>query len=297
MGAAQPALPQRAGAANPASPALSARQGESGRKPRHHRTRLLLLPLLLPACATTLPPAEPPLPYPPAAAERLLRLALAEWREWGAITREAYTPSPSGSPESDPRHFPRLLAYWRAVPVDHGAIPDNRRRYAAALAGGESTGLWATPFWSAAFISWLFRTAGIDAREFPPSATHALYLDALIEDARRFPATAPFLPRDPAEAAPRPGDLLCLDRSAAPLTHWSQRLAETGTIRAMHCDLVVATTPDAVEAIGGNVADAVALTRFPAGADGRLLPPPPGHRPMLVIMQSRLGRLPPWSNP
>ncbi|MFL5333718.1 MAG: hypothetical protein ACJ8H8_11185, partial [Geminicoccaceae bacterium] len=36
---------------------------------------------------------------------------------------------------SDPANFPRVLAYWRAVPEDEGAIARNRRLYAEALAG------------------------------------------------------------------------------------------------------------------------------------------------------------------
>uniref|UniRef100_UPI001F2CAE17 DUF2272 domain-containing protein n=1 Tax=Falsiroseomonas oryziterrae TaxID=2911368 RepID=UPI001F2CAE17 len=246
-------------------------------------------------------PIAPPLSYPPAAAERVLRIALAEWRDWGGIVREANAAWADAdwdeaSPERDPANFPRVLAYWRAVPVDHGAIADNRRRYAAALAGqAEGAALWAEPLWSAAFISWVFGAAGVDAREFPPSATHAFYLDGLIADARAFPDRAPFLPRAPAEHAPRPGDLVCLDRSRAPLRHWTERLAETGVPRPMHCDIVVRSGSGVVEAVGGNVGDAVAITRFPADASGRLRPAPPGRMPIVVVMESRLGRLPPWS--
>jgi len=234
---------------------------------------------------------QPPLSYPPAAAERVLRIALAEWRDWGARVQEATAPLPAEQPEADPAQFPRVLAYWRAVPEDHGAIATNRRRYAARVPG-----LWTDTAWSAAFISWVFGSAGVDAPEFPPSATHALYLDGLLAQAQRYPAAAPFRPHAPADRAPAPGDLLCRDRSAVPLRHWTERLAETGRIRAMHCDIVVGTVPGRVEAIGGNVADAVTLTRFPAGADGRLLPLPRGHAPFVLIMESRLGRLPPWSD-
>ncbi|HEV7266195.1 MAG TPA: DUF2272 domain-containing protein [Falsiroseomonas sp.] len=262
--------------------------------------RRLLLLATLAACAA---PPEPPLPYPPAAAERVIRLALAEWRDWGGVVQEAFAPTPSpapfGSPETEPANFPRVLAYWQAVPQEDAAIRANRRRYAIALAGRAAAGpaLWAEPAWSAAFISWVFRSAGVDAAEFPPSATHALYLDGLIAAARRFPATAPFLPRAPEERAPHPGDLVCRDRSAAPLRHWRERLAEGGSIRPMHCDIVVATPAGAVEAVGGNVGDAVTLTRFPAAPDGRLLPAPPGHAPIVLVVESRLGRLPPWSSP
>jgi hypothetical protein len=136
----------------------------------------------------------------------------------------------------------------------------------------------------------------VDAPEFPPDATHALYLDGLIATARRYPDAAPFLPHAPEERAPEPGDLVCRDRSPRPLSHWTDRLAETGSIRAMHCDIVVGTGADVVEAVGGNVGDAVTLTRFPATPDGRLLPAPSGYAPIILVMESRLGRLPPWNS-
>ncbi len=244
------------------------------------------------------PAEDPPLSYPPAAAERVLRVALAEWRDWGGLVREAWSAGAAAAPEADPANFPRVVAYWRAVEQDHGAIPDNRRRYRAALAGQRSPGpaLFAEPAWSAAFVSWVFRTAGVDGREFPPSATHALYLDALLADAARFPTLAPFRPHAPQDRPPSPGDLVCLDRGRPPLPHWTARLAEAGTIRPMHCDIVVSTAPGWVDAVGGNVLDAVAITRFPAGPDGRLLAALPGRPPILLVMESRLGRLPPWGD-
>jgi hypothetical protein len=260
------------------------------------RAAAILLGLALAGCAIAPPAPEPPLPYPPAAAERVIRLALAEWRDWGGPVREAWSPQPPASPEAEAANFPRVLAYWRAVEDDEGAIRDNRPRYRAVLAGADAAvGLWAEPAWSAAFISWVFRAAGVDAREFLPNATHSLYLDGLIADSRAFPATAPFLPHAPAEHAPAPGDLVCFDRSRAPLAHWTGRLAETGVPRPMHCDIVVEVSSGWVDAVGGNVSDTVALTRYPAGPDGRLLPSPPGRPPILLVMESRLGRLPPWS--
>jgi hypothetical protein len=255
-----------------------------------------LLPLLfLAGCAVAPEPPEPPLSYPPAAAERVLRIALAEWRDWGSRIAEATEPASPAQPESDPAQFPRVLAYWQAVPVDHGAIANNRRRYVEQLAGGRpDPALWAEPAWSAAFISWVFRSAGVDSPEFRPSATHALYLDGLLAQAQHFPAGAPFRPHAPEQRVPAPGDLICRDRSAAPLRHWTDRLAETGRIRPMHCDIVVGAIPGRVEAIGGNVGDAVTLSRFPATVEGYLLPLP--RAPFFVIMESRLGRLPPWSD-
>jgi len=259
--------------------------------------RLLPLLALLAACAAP-PPApalQPPLPYPQAARDRLHRLALAEWREWGCQqSGEAGAPlagdctATTPARESDPAGFPRILAYWRAAPDAEGAIPRNRALYARALQG-EPTPLWADPFWSAAFISWLLAAAGVDAVEFAPSASHARYLDHLDAVAAAYPATAPFVPRSPAAYAPQPGDLACRDRSRRPLADWAERAAERGQFRPMHCDLVVAAGPGIVEAIGGNVSDAVTLARWPADASGRLAVP------MLVIMENRLGRIAPWA--
>lgn len=256
--------------------------------------RALPLLLLLGGCAVAAP-AVPPLPYPPSAAERVLRLATAEWRDWGSLVQPADAPPPAASPEGEASNFPRVLAYWRAVPDDGDAIAVNRRRYVAALESGGAA-LWAEPAWSAAFVAWVFRSAGVDAPEFPPSAAHAFYLDGLIASARDWPDRAPFLPYAPTDLAPRPGDLICRDRSAAPLRVWTERLAETGVFRPMHCDIVVGADAGGVRAIGGNVGDAVTMVVFPADARGNLLPAPPGHAPIVLIMRSRLGRLPPWGN-
>ena len=46
---------------------------------------VLLLLALLAACAAPVPPPEPPLSYPPSARERMLRIVLAEWEEWGRV--------------------------------------------------------------------------------------------------------------------------------------------------------------------------------------------------------------------
>jgi len=258
---------------------------------------ILSLLTLLAACAAPALP-EPPLSYPPSARERMLRIAVAEWEDWGRVELDPWQRPPSTRAESNPANFPRVLAYWRAVPEDEGAVARNRPLYVAALAGaagGEA--LWQEPYWSAAFISYVMRAAGVDAREFPPSAAHSTYVDAMIRDAERFPATAPFIPHSPREYAPQPGDLLCADRSRTPITDWRQRAADDGRFRPMHCDIVVTVRPGRVEAIGGNVLDAVTRTRFPADAYGYLLPPPPGAPVWFAVFENRLGRLPPWEPP
>ena len=248
--------------------------------------RRALLAVLLLAPAACAP--EPPLSYPPSARERMLRITVAEWRDWGSVVLDPGAPPPSTAAESRPENFPRVLAYWRAVPDDEGAIARNRARYREA-----SPALWSEPAWSAAFISYVLRAAGVDAREFPPSAAHGSYVDALVADAQRFPSTAPFIPHEPHAYAPREGDLVCADRSAAPITSWRDRAADGGRFRPMHCDIVVRVRPGAIEAIGGNVREAVTLARFPTDPSGALVPRPTGQATWFVVFENRLGRLPP----
>ncbi len=295
---ARPAsLPTPAGARQPGNrPATPA----GAPRARARWRWLLALAALLPvaACAAPPRPPEPPLPYPPAARERMLRIAIQEWRDWGALVVEAGAPRapPASQPETRPENFPRVLAYWRALDDDEGAVARNRPLYRAALAGrSEGATLWQEPFWSAAFVSYVMRAAGVDRAEFPPAAAHAAYVDALVGNALRFPAAAPFLPHGPAERAPRPGDLICADRGGRPpLRHWRERLADGGRYRPMHCDIVVGAAPGVVEAIGGNVRDAVTLTRFPADASGYLLPQAQGTPVWFAVFENRLGCLPPW---
>lgn len=278
----------------------------SGAKPRARgvplargraaRAASALLPLAAAAaCAVAPPLPEPPLPYPPAARERMLRIAVAEWQEWGRRERAPGAPPARAQPETDPANFPRVLAYWRAVEDDRGAVSRNRAAYAAALSGRPEGGeLWREPAWSGAFVSFVLRGAGVDRREFPPDPAHSAYVDALVRDAERFPALAPFVPREPETYAPRPGDILCADRGPAPIAHWRQRAADRGRFRPMHCDIVVEAGAGAVLAVGGNVGDAVSRTRFPADARGYLLPRPPGAPVPFAVFENRLGRLPPW---
>lgn len=263
--------------------------------------RALPLLVVLMGCAAAPQVAQipPPLSYPPIARERMLRLATAEWRDWGCVTAglpgPAFTPCEpmaGAAPESAPQNFPRILAYWRSVPQSADAIRANRAIYASALRGEGGGNLWAEPFWSAAFISWVIGAAGVDAPEFAPDASHSRYLDHLDTLAEAHPTLAPFLPRDPAVYAPQPGDIVCRDRSRRALASWAERTAERGQFRPMHCDIVITAAPGVVEAVGGNVSDTVALARWATDGEGRLLPDP---RPFLVIMENRLGRTPPWN--
>lgn len=254
--------------------------------------------MLLAVAGCAAPPVvrEAPVAYPPSVRDRILRIAEAEWREWGGLIAGPGLPRLPPGAEGSIEAFPRVLAYWRAVPdaEAEAAVARNRALWSAQLAGQPGRGVWSDPAWSAAFVSYVMRTAGVDQREFHASAAHAFYLDAILRDAAEFPDRAPFIPHDPAARAPAPGDLICADRSSRPLASWRERLPEAGEFRPMHCDIVVRVSPGMAEAVGGNVADAVTVTRYATDPAGRLLPRPPGGAVIFALIENRLGRLPPF---
>ncbi|MES2187035.1 MAG: DUF2272 domain-containing protein [Pseudomonadota bacterium] len=144
--------------------------------------------------------------------------------------------------------------------------------------------------WSAAFVSYLVRTAGFEAQEFTFSDAHADYVSAAYAANRseqlRPAAAVPYAWRacDIARTPPRPGDLICHTRgNAAPADTFDkldQLLAERrasmgrGPV-AMHCDVVVAVDRGAakMDSIGGNVMQSVTRRRLNLNA---------GRRPVLA---------------
>jgi hypothetical protein len=239
----------------------------------------------------------------------LARVALTEWEAWGRIVVVGWPEAAPADIAATPERFARLVDYWTAVPGSAGVVRQllsQRAAIVAALAEQNSTeargrdgavgavpaaapasediSLYAYPAWSAAFISAMARRAGIPESDLPSAARHARYIDAVLVRATADPEGARLRPYAPEEWAPRSGDLLCADRSAVPLEHWSMRLAEVGRPRPMHCDVVVRNGPGVVETVGGNVQNLVVLRRLPADANGRVLPAPPGQPPFVLIL-------------
>jgi hypothetical protein len=239
----------------------------------------------------------------------LARAALAEWEAWGSIVVVGWPEVRPAETAATPERFARLVEYWTVVPGGAGIarqLLNERSAIVAALAEQSSTeapngdgpvsavpvampalediSLYAYPAWSAAFISAMARRAGIPESDLPSAARHASYIDAVLARAITDPKGAHFLPYAPEEWAPRPGDLLCADRSAVPLAYWSMRLMEIARPRPMHCDVVVRNGPGVVEIVGGNVQSLVVLRRVPADANGRVLPAPPGQPPFVLVL-------------
>ena len=233
-----------------------------------------LCALVLAGCATRAPERPPPLTalpdvgpnfLVPAAHERMVYLARQEWSLFGSpVVVRNHTDAPTlafppGTPATHEVQGPmlsRVMMYWYAVSR-------------APIVGTQGE---LRP-WSAAFISWLARGAGFTHDEFPDTLLHWDYIE-------RFLATrdGAFVARDPARYAPRVGDLVCNSRGIA---------QSFGSLRrgAYHCDLVVGASADAVDAIGGNVGDVVAMSRLEVDANGLLRPL--ADRPWAAVLERR----------
>lgn len=211
----------------------------------------------------------PPVPKP-AVRQAMIRLAEREWSYFGQ-QRVVYTKSNESIPhvgyweDDDGSRSSRVNLYWRAVGK-------------AGLAGYDCQEPW-----SAAFTSWVMRTAGVPESQFPGSPAHWIYLSRLIEW-----SDGPgrwFVPRAINAYRPRPGDLICASKdlaraSAGQLQPWALNNAR------MHCDLVVKSEGRSLEAIGGNVRNSVSRSILELDGQGHLQPVP--NRPWVLVMENRL---------
>jgi len=257
----------------------------------------LLAVLVLAGCAAPRPPPRPPLtPSPtvvpafpvPSARERMVFLARQEWALFGSplarsgnggnggngganganggsVSRLEFPDPTRRSHELQGPMLTRVMMYWYAVS-------------AAPIVG---TAGELRP-WSAAFMSWIARAAGYAPAQFPATVLHWDYIE-------RFLSPGPddrFATRDPLQYAPRVGDLVCNARGGTAST-----MPPADGLRGLrrgpyHCELVVGGDGTALETIGGNVGDAVALSRVPVDALGRLLPQP--GKPWAAVIEHRL---------
>ena len=218
------------------------------------------LPPLPPCPASTWTPEAPP----PTASARvsMVLLAVGEWARFGrqTIVYASDAPKKVEQPGIKERDAPRRINdYW------------------AAVGHPERSGLDDVP-WSAAFVSWDIASAGVPRDLFCPDQRHTIYVERLVERARR-PGAA-FVPHRPDAWAPRVGDLVCASRDGSGTT------LDNLNRGAGHCDIVVEVGPGWAAAIGGNVDDSVTRSVFPLDARGVLSPI--SGRPVFTVIENRL---------
>lgn len=208
-----------------------------------------------------------------------------------------------------PAPWQRVLGYWRAVNPDgglpsqvrFGALrPADRRLLhqaldqatAARLQGlgvGPDQGLSSSELqatraavdrvavidtpWSAAFVSWLARQAGLADDEFVFSEAHVDYAGAAwqagADEATGRPTRSALRACDVSTTSPRIGDLVCQARGTGAGLDSFDKIGEVladretgGAPLPMHCDVVVAVDDTGFDTIGGNVLQSVTRRRL-----------------------------------
>lgn len=140
--------------------------------------------------------------------------------------------------------------------------------------------------WSAAFISWIMRQAGLDSWQFPPADAHWHYVRHFVS--RAGSPDAAFASHRVAEYSPQAGDLICATRgSHGFIPVYQDPGAVLGDHTKLHCDLVMERQGNTLAAIGGNVRNSVSKTWYPLDAQGHLKPTE--RRPWFVVLENRMG--------
>jgi hypothetical protein len=178
--------------------------------------------------------------------ERMCEIARQEWKYFGeqSIGIDGKI-SKSGHRESEDVYSDRVGLYWKnGVHLTF-------------------TGKDTDEAWSAAFISYVMREAGL-AQRFRFSEWHAHYINQAIEGREQGDDNCAFWGYRLSEMAPRVGDLVAYTRQDG------VTFDERPEVYKSHCDLVVAVRPGEIDVIGGNVQDSVTLKTLRTDSQGRL---------------------------
>jgi hypothetical protein len=251
-----------------------------------------VLGLLLEACAPERPPAEEPSVEPQreqfiarsghsppfarfsySVFSRADAVAIAQ-QEWRLFGQRVYDDPPDlvADPSSSD-DAARLPGFWERI-GEYWWLGQDADRPQSAWTGTHDEG--GQEFadgrddyyaWSAAFISYVMRTAGAGAR-FAYAPAHYVYIDIAKEMKLGRASGWAMIAERVDEYAPVPGDLICFSRTRRPLTYDKLPARHFPA----HCDMVVARDAGQLAVIGGNVVHSVTMKHVPI-ADGRLAEP------------------------
>ena len=209
-------------------------------------------------------------PYQAFSRAEAVAIAEQEWRLFGERVDDdppppgGFDPAPGDDPARVPGHWERIGEYWWL-----GQDVDRRELAWTGMHDEYGNEIDASRddyyAWSAAFISYVMRTAGAGAR-FPYSPSHYVYIN-IAKEMKLSRTSGWVVVAEPVdEYAPMPGDLICYSRERYKLTY--KKLPRRRFIG--HCDMVVARDKAQISVVGGNVDHAVTMKHVPITTDGRL---------------------------
>lgn len=242
----------------------------------------LALSLVLASCSA---PKKPPVveapathadveTSPPLAADswqyKIVEAAKEEWIFFGRQKvvidgDEESIPHVGTWEDDDYAHSERINQYWRSVGMDRLSGMDCKQP------------------WSAAFISWVMHSVGVPHSLFPPAQAHKTYLSHFLSKAQT--SEAVMIPHAIKDYRPKPGDLICANRGRGYFGDVVEEVPEHLNSK-LHCDIVVETQGQTLQAIGGNVRNSVSKTVLNLTPDGHLQLS--SHRPWFLVIENRL---------
>ena len=195
--------------------------------------------------------------------QTILSLTRGEWEAFGKqrvyMEDGVLVIKPVGVWEDDRKGSELVAKYWQILDPDTPL-----------------TGQDCDEPWSAAFISWVMIRGGVDPMQFERSAAHRDYVRKII--ARENDPDFRLKPRDPADYAPRPGDIICRGRGPhRDIADYRSMPADA----ALHCDIVTANSGGKLESIGGNVRQSVSMSEREVDAEGKL------GAPWFIVIENR----------
>lgn len=198
-------------------------------------------------------------------AQRAVDTAVSEWDRFEHQTYNLQGQTTHvGRKEGEDPWYKRIGDYWK-----HGVLD-------STLDGRDDVP------WSAAFISWVMRTAGANGR-FNYSPQHSVYISRAIRDMKRNNTDAGYWCYRLHAERPSPGDIVCWGRQAGiDYDH------QNGGDYKGHCDIVVSVGDDEIEIIGGNVGNSVTRRPLKLLEDGTIKPIVQHGENLFGLMKCRL---------
>lgn len=199
--------------------------------------------------------------------DRIIEVAVEEWKFFGRQTWKDGTLQPRGHVETEAPYSARVGRYWLEglnISNRDGNSPDR---------------------WSAAFVSWVMSTAGIDPLDFPPTASHSKYIRTAVGNRFSARLSMPFVGWRVTERALRPGDLLCFVAADNPQVTYENCIDAQQEGFHSHGDIVVAMRTGYALVIGGNVSQSVTLSYYRTSTSGFLMD---NSRPFFVAIANNV---------
>lgn len=190
------------------------------------------------------------------------------------------SPPPSGKRSSDTCKWPQVAFYCVVNGKNIPNMPDCPSK--------QKDNVWDLAPWSAAFISYVFRSTGAGT-SFAYSGSHSTYIIEALKNTRGETSLTPkFFGYSINEVAPGIGDLICAPRGSYVRMRFEEIPLSKGSAFHSHCDLVVSVGKNSIELIGGNVGDTVAKTIVNVNQDGRIVVDQPDFRNWFVVIKNRM---------